>query len=138
MKPESKSRMINVLKTTSRILIILLAVGLVAGGLYWIGQNRPSLLGLSDSPSRLLEEVTRTGRGARELFGDADARDNQLPLDFEWFEMSHHGVEGGLDASRTWVGILRNMLIITAITLLVVGIHKLYAWIFRRRRERAV
>ena len=137
MKPESKSRMKNVLKTTGRILIILLAMSLVAGGLYWIGQNRPSLLGLSDSRPGF-EEGTLPGRGSRELFDGEDARNNQMPLDFERFEMRHHAGEGGLDSGRAWSGILRNILIITAITLLVLGIQRLYAWIFRRRRARAV
>jgi hypothetical protein len=61
-----------------------------------------------------------------------------MPLDFEGLEVRHHTGKGGFDAGRAWPGILRNILIIAAITLLVVGIQKLYPWLFRRRRARAV
>jgi heme/copper-type cytochrome/quinol oxidase subunit 2 len=61
-----------------------------------------------------------------------------MPLDFEGLEMRHHTGESRLDDGRAWPGIFRNILIIAAITLLVVGIQKFYAWIFRRRRAKVV
>lgn len=123
------------LKTIGRIVVILLVIGLVAGGLYWIGQNHPAILGLGDNSLGFMEDGTRPEREAREMFDrDDDGLRNDLPLDFPGNGMRQHEGIGRLDSGRAWASILRNILIIAVITLLVVGIQKLYSWLFRRRK----
>ncbi|MCU0485770.1 MAG: hypothetical protein MUC85_06615 [Anaerolineales bacterium] len=127
------------LKTMGRILVILLAIGLVAGGLFWVGQNHPSLLGLEASHSGMLEERYRPGHGTGELFDRSDTLREDLPMGgFPEGGMRSHDGDGRLDSSRAVGGILRNILIIALITLLVVGIQKLYSWLFRRRKVATV
>ena len=134
MKSESKSSLKKVSITTGRILVILLVVGLVAGGLYWLGQNHPAILGLGDNRLGLPEEGTRPGREAREMFDREDRLENGLPLDFPGDGMYHNEGLGRLDAGRAWASILRNILIIAVITLLVVGIQRFYNWLVHRRK----
>jgi hypothetical protein len=124
------------LRTIGRIMVILLVIGLVAGGLYWLGQTNPSILSLGDSLPGLMEEGTRPDRGSRELFERGDATESGLSLDFQQDGMRLHNGEGRLDSGRAWTSILRNILIIAIITLLVTGIQKLFSWISRRRQVR--
>lgn len=126
------------LKTLGRILVILLAVGLVAGGLYWIGQNHPTILGLGDERLSFIEEGNRPGRGARELFENHAEAGDGLPLDFQARGIHPRNGELRLDLTRAASGILRNILIIALITLLVVGIQRFYTWLFRRRKVQSV
>ena len=126
------------LKTLGRILVILLAVVLVAGSLYWIGQNHPSILGLGDDSLAFIGEGNRPGRGARELFEGHDEAGDGLPLDFQARGMRQHDSEVRLDPARAVSGIFRNILIIALITLLVVGIQRFYTGLFRRRKVQSV
>lgn len=126
------------LRTIGRILIILLVIGLVAGGFYWIGQSHPSILGLNESHLGFMEEGTLTERGVRETFDRDDESENGLPLDFQQAGMRQHDGEGRLDSDRAFSGTVRNILIIAVITLLVVGIQRFYTWLLRRRSVRAV
>ena len=88
------------IKTLGRILIILLAVGLVAGGLYWIGQNHPTILSLGDDRLTFMEEGNRPGRGARELFENHAEAGDGLPLDFQARGIHPRNGELRLDLTR--------------------------------------
>mgnify|MGYP001766016582 CR=1 FL=1 len=124
------------IKMIGRFMIVLLVACLVAGGIYWLVQSNPFILGsqngapgAGDGRMRpgdddgLAREQGSFGNGPRHDFGDGD--------------FGRHNKMGSLD-ERSLGGIGRNLLIIAITTLAVVGIQKAVSLIQRRRIVKTV
>lgn len=130
-----------------RTLVILLAIGLVSGGLYWVGTN--------DSARAWMESYMRGGRVERgiepgfnpaigNLRGEPSFKAappktsgqtaNQIP------PMRMNGHEGGRGGERggtgNVLGLVRNTGIIALVTVGIALVQQGYSWITRRKRSK--
>ena len=121
------------IKIIGRFMIILLVACLVAGGLYWLVKANPSLIGLTDGGQGLHNDQLR-GQGLRDLPGAGEGLEIRPHREIEGGGGEHNRLSGSLDA-RAISAILRNLLIIAATTLAVLGIQKVIAVTKRRRQN---
>ena len=125
------------IKIIGRFLLILLVACIVAGGLYWLVQSNPSLLGpqggLRGGLGDRIRSESLEGLDSQEgAFGGSAPRRG-----FEGGNFEHHDESGVLDA-RALGGIGRNLLVIALITLAVLAIQKALSFVTRRRFANAV
>lgn len=124
------------LRFIGRILVILLVSGLIVGGIYLIVQQNPSALGIGDGQpgfeGHLRNNLERIDNGS-ELPQESIAS-NARPSHFPGGD---HDLEGGASIGRGLMGITRNLIVFSLITLLVVAIQKLFSWLNRKRLARA-
>jgi hypothetical protein len=123
-------------KIIGRMIVILLASGLIACGLYLIVQHNPSALGIGKQQAgfegRLGRNFEQVNTGS--TLSQASAGTVSRPARFR---DSEHDFGGRLSLGRGLLGILRNLLIFSLITLLVIGIQKLFTQVNRKRPVRA-
>lgn len=125
------------IKIIGRLLLILLVACIVAGGLYWLVQSDPSLLGSQGGLRGGLGDRIRSesleGLDSEEgAFGGSGSRRSLGGGNFE-----HNNESGVLDA-RALGSIGRNLLVIALITLAVLAIQKALSFVTRRRLAKAV
>lgn len=121
------------IKIIGRFLLILLVACFVAGGLYWLVQSNPSLLGSQGGLGDRIRPESLEGFDSQEgAFGGSAPRRG-----FEGGNFEHHDESGVLDA-RALGGIGRNLLVIALITLAVLAIQKALSFVTRRRFANAV
>ncbi len=117
-------------KIIGRILVILLVSGLIAGGLYLVVQRNPSVLGTGDRP-------TAFEGGLRENFEQINNGSTLPQASTGSSDRPEHFKDGDLSIGRGFLGITRSLIVFSVITLLVVGIQKLFSLFNRKRPVRA-
>ena len=120
------------IKIIRRFLLILLVACIVAGGLYWLVQSNPSLLGSQGGLRGGLGERIRSesleGLDSEEgTFGGSGSRRGFKGGNFE-----HYNESGVLDA-RALGSIARNLLVIAVVTLAVLAIQKVFSFVKHKR-----
>ena len=124
------------LRIIGRILVILLVSSLIAGGIYLIVQQNHSALGIGDGQpgfeGRLRNNFEWIDNGS-ELPQESIASNARL----SHFRGGDHDLEGGVSIGRGLMGITRNLIVFSLITLLVVAIQKLFSWLNWKRPARA-
>lgn len=121
------------IKIIGRFLLILLVACIVAGGLYWLVQSNPSLLGSQGGLGDRIRSESLEGLDSEEgTFGGSSPRRG-----FDGGNFEHHNESGVLDA-RALGSIGRNLLVIALITLAVLAIQKALSFVTRRRLAKAV
>lgn len=133
------------IKIIKRFIIISLVACLVAAGIYWLVQTNPSIVSSQDGlpgggrlrsegyagrDSTFSEETFLDGRFSQNTFGNSPRQG------FEGGSFDHNQLGGFLD-TRSFGGIVRNLLIIALTTLVVLAIQKLFAVNKRRRLTHA-
>ena len=122
------------LKATFRYLVILLVACLAALALYWVVENRASSLGLNTALGR--------GGGRHAMAGAEggflDQRPANAEASLEGFSRMEHGRGGEVNLLGGLSGVLKNVTVIAAITLIVFAIRQAGNLIFQRRRVKAV
>jgi hypothetical protein len=123
-------------KIIGRMIVSLLVSGLIAGGLYLIVQHNPSALGIGERQAGLQGRLSRNFEQANNgsALPQASTGNAIRPARFR---DSEHDFGGRLSLGRGLLGILRNLLIFSLITLLVVGFQKLFTQVNRKRPVRA-
>jgi hypothetical protein len=127
---------VEMLKVIGRLVAILLVIGLLTAGVYWLGQSYPTLLTLGAGAGRRgFEGALSAGapgdRPARSPDAPPGGREGRGLRGQGGFGEGGHEFGGGSAAGA--LGILRNVGIIGLITLGVAGIQKAAALISRRR-----
>lgn len=119
-------------KIIGRTLVILLVSGLIAGGIYLIVQHDPAVLGLGNRQAgfegRLRNNSGSINIGATTL--QAFAGTGGQPTRFRGRERDF---EGGVSISRGLLGITGNLILFSAITLLVLAFQKVFTLASRKR-----
>jgi hypothetical protein len=123
-------------KILGRILVILLISGLIAGGVYLAVQHNPAAFGNADRragfESRLNNNFTQVSRGSTlsQLATGTSGRPAR-------FRSRDGDFEGGLSVGRGLLGVIRNLVVFSLITLLVITIQKAFSRISRKQPVRA-
>ena len=121
------------IKIIGRFLLILLVACIVAGGLYWLVQSNPSLLGLRGGlGDRIRSESLEDLDSKAGAFGGSSPRRG-----FDGGNFEHHNESGVLDA-RALGSIGRNLLVIAVVTLAVLAIQKTFSFVKHKRFNGAV
>jgi hypothetical protein len=119
-------------KIIGRIIVIVLVSSLIAGGLYLIVQRNPSALGIGDRQAgfegRLDRNFEHLNNGSP--LSQPSSRSATQP---KHFRDGDRDFGGGTSLGRGLLGIIRNLLVFSVITLLVVGIQKLFSRLNRKR-----
>jgi|GEM_PF-2540345 len=100
------------LKIIGRITVILCVCGLIAGGIYLLVQHNSSALGTGNAAIGRDEE-TQGLHGLQNGAPPVRSHDGE------------HGLDGDVSPERGFLGIVRNLIVFSVITLLVAAIQKL-------------
>jgi hypothetical protein len=116
------------LKTIARITVILVVIGLLAGGIYLIVQHNPSQSGLAGPQTASSENLGKNFGG----FGDGTTGFRERQHEFDRGADFGHGMDFG----RGMLGIVRTLLVFSVIIFMVVLIQKALGFVKSRLATR--
>lgn len=110
------------LKWGLRLLVLLVLVTALAAGIYWLVQTSPRLLGVDG------EFTARSERGQAAL--QRFASDDTGEMHLGQARGAHHSEGGSL------LSLARSLGLIALVTLAVIGLQQVFAWLRRLWRSR--
>ena len=125
------------LKIIGRILVILLVSGLIAGGIYLIVQYDPAALGLANQRAGFEGQIRNNFTGINNNGTASPLAASGTGGQPTRFRGGERDFEGRISISRGLLGIAGNLILFSAITLLVVAVQRIYSSDWRKRPVRA-